>query len=180
MRFYLHNRKWTYLLNVLNLYWNTTKMEWAAGDEDGIYRSETFTNGSSKTSRDRVQKWGKFSNHADYGANRPQHVWSNMATANETGSGWRWIMNMLLAGCCKFRTVNFFLVKSFRWNWKILLWSLVLSFFNRPCRFAESTKQGEHSPMSSASCMAFHAWYYFRITEDMQITITCVWVHAGN
>lgn len=109
--------------------------------------------------RDYVKKWGKFPNHTDYGATRPQHVWSNVATANETGSGCRWTMNMLLAGCCKFRTVNFFLVKYFRWNWKILLWSLVLFFLNLPCRFMESTKQGK---TDSVQCLLHPLWLFMR------------------
>lgn len=53
---------------------------------------ETFT--TSKTIIDYVQRRGKFANLADYGAAKPERVWSNVATANQAGSHCRWIMNM--------------------------------------------------------------------------------------
>lgn len=121
-----------------------------------IYRSETFANGSSKTSRDYVQKWGKFSNHTDYGANRPQHVWSNVATANETGSGCTWIMNMLLAGCRKFRL---FLGAIFSMKLKNL--ALITCFLFLICHVG-SWKALNKGKTVSAQCLLHPVWLFMR------------------
>lgn len=113
-------------------------------------KGETFTSASSTTSIDHVQRREKFANLADYGAAKPEHVWSNVATARQAGSHCRWIMNMHnfnaysgtygLQALLQIPKRKHFWGEIFQIKMKYLILSTCFSL-NLPCPFMESPKK---------------------------------------